>query len=602
MNAKDPIFLQTDASDYGVGAYLFQLSGDVEKPTAFLSKSLTDIQTRWSVPERECYAIFWAIQELDYLVSGRHFTLQTDHQNLTFLNTGTSPKVQRWKLAIQTYDFDIEHIPGEENIIADSLSRLCEEVSKTSSLLPPSAHQLLALEAEEQPSSSSSSSKTQFSTPPSKHKLISKVHNATAGHHGVEKTLEKLTRQGYNWLHMRSHVKYFILQCPCCQKASFTRPPINTHPFTVARYEPFERLYWDTIGPLPTDDKGNTYIIVIICAFTRFVELYSVPDTSAMSAATSLFDLLGRYGAPCQLVNDNGTQFVNSVISELLKLVGTEQIMTTAYSKEENSLVERANKEVMRHVRAIIYHNNVKTKWSDNKPLVMRIINATKSDLTNYAPAEMLYGNAISLDRGIFLPHDARHDDVTINEWVDQRLKAQTAIFTSARKIMQDNDLQHMSSKGNNVPTNFEINSYVLAQYPYNGMREGPPEKYKLFWRGPFRVVSFVQDKYKLLNLTDNSEFELHVKQLKQFRYDPVNTDPRLIALKDRHLFDIEKIIEHSGLWQHKSKLKFRIRWAGYDSNFDLWLPWDKDLSHDPALHAYLRIHKMQKLIPKKDL
>jgi hypothetical protein len=48
---------------------------------------------------------------------------------------------------------------------------------------------------------------------------------------------------------MRQHVKRFIRDCACCQKMSYLKIPIHTHPFTVACYEPFERLDVDTIGP-----------------------------------------------------------------------------------------------------------------------------------------------------------------------------------------------------------------------------------------------------------------------------------------------------------------------------------------------------------------
>ena len=55
-----------------------------------------------------------------------HFTLQTDHKNLTCLNTEIKQKVQRWKFIVQEYDFDVEHIAGKDNIVADGLSRFCE--------------------------------------------------------------------------------------------------------------------------------------------------------------------------------------------------------------------------------------------------------------------------------------------------------------------------------------------------------------------------------------------------------------------------------------------------------------------------------------------
>ena len=63
-----PIFLQTDASDYGIGAYLFQkdaVTGQ-ERPIAFLSKSLNKTQRKWGIPDKEAFAIFDAFHKWDH--------------------------------------------------------------------------------------------------------------------------------------------------------------------------------------------------------------------------------------------------------------------------------------------------------------------------------------------------------------------------------------------------------------------------------------------------------------------------------------------------------------------------------------------------------
>ena len=130
MDAHAPVFLQTDASDYGIGAYLFQVVDGQQRPVAFLSKTLDRTQLRWSTPEKEGYAIYHALKKLEYLIRDFRFTLQTDHKNLIYINDTASPKVVRWKLAIQEYDFDIEHIPGKTNIAADGFSRFCQFPTK----------------------------------------------------------------------------------------------------------------------------------------------------------------------------------------------------------------------------------------------------------------------------------------------------------------------------------------------------------------------------------------------------------------------------------------------------------------------------------------
>ncbi len=74
--------------------------------------------------------------------------------------------------------------------------------------------------------------------------------------------------------------------------------------------------------------------------------------------------------------SDRGTQFVNGIIKELLDLLQVEHEVSLAYSKEQNAIVERANREVMRHLTAIVFDKQVNdSSWSsDFLPLVQRII------------------------------------------------------------------------------------------------------------------------------------------------------------------------------------------------------------------------------------
>jgi len=96
-----PIFLHTDASDYGIGGYLFQIvDRDVEVPVAFMSKSLMEAVSRWSVTVKECYAFVYMFKKYEYLLRDTCFILRTDHRNLTYVNECASSKVKRWKLLI----------------------------------------------------------------------------------------------------------------------------------------------------------------------------------------------------------------------------------------------------------------------------------------------------------------------------------------------------------------------------------------------------------------------------------------------------------------------------------------------------------------------
>lgn len=89
LDDQAPLFLHTDASDYGIGAYLFQLKRGKEYPISFLSKTLQGAQLRWSTPEKQAYVIYFAIiTKLEPTLRDRVFTLRTDHaKNLVFIRT-----------------------------------------------------------------------------------------------------------------------------------------------------------------------------------------------------------------------------------------------------------------------------------------------------------------------------------------------------------------------------------------------------------------------------------------------------------------------------------------------------------------------------------
>ena len=169
LDEKGDIHFKSDASYYGIGVYLAQIVDDKEQPISFLSKTLSKEQLNWKVPEKECYAIWFGLKKLEYLIRDVRFTLHTDHRNLTFLKTAGSDKVMRWKLEIQEYDCKVIFIKGEDNHIADAFSRLC------------------AIETENEEENLCLVAKIQFYVSNKVWKVIEQCHNAKSAHGGGTK-------------------------------------------------------------------------------------------------------------------------------------------------------------------------------------------------------------------------------------------------------------------------------------------------------------------------------------------------------------------------------------------------------------------------------
>ena len=78
--------------------------------------------------DRECLGIFWGMKKFAMYLYGKQFTLQTDHRPLQFLSASkfAIPRIMRWALPLQSYNFKAEHIKGKENVGADFLSRVVD--------------------------------------------------------------------------------------------------------------------------------------------------------------------------------------------------------------------------------------------------------------------------------------------------------------------------------------------------------------------------------------------------------------------------------------------------------------------------------------------
>ncbi|KAL5506277.1 hypothetical protein EMCRGX_G007890 [Ephydatia muelleri] len=125
-NFERPFVLQTDASDWGVGAVLSQKDDDDnEHPVAYFSKKLLPRERRYSTIEKECLAIKLATHAFRVYLLGKPFTVQTDHHALEWLDRlkEDNARLTRWSLALQPYQFKVKYRPGKLNGNADALSR-----------------------------------------------------------------------------------------------------------------------------------------------------------------------------------------------------------------------------------------------------------------------------------------------------------------------------------------------------------------------------------------------------------------------------------------------------------------------------------------------
>ena len=155
-----------------------------------------------------------------------------------------------------------------------------------------------------------------------RNEVLYQVHNVRlSGHLGVKKTKHKAVLIFF-WFEMRDDISNWVRACDSCaeQKLSYKRPRAPLGDMRVGA--PLDRLSTDVSGPFPLTSRGNRYILTVTDHFTRWVEIFAIPDQTAETCANKIFnDVVARYGCPYELLSDQGRNYESSLFKELCRLL-----------------------------------------------------------------------------------------------------------------------------------------------------------------------------------------------------------------------------------------------------------------------------------------
>ena len=273
--------------------------------------------------------------------------------------------------------------------------------------------------------------------------IMRSVHeNArTGGHFSAKKAMMKI-RHRWWWPGVYTDMEQWVASCRICQQYQHVRgmPKTKGRQPRVVPNRPWDSVYIDDIGPLPTTRGGMKYILVAVDHFTRFAIVKAVSRLTAESFVKWLTeDLVARWGPMSRLTSDRGSNFTADLTKAMCEQLGIDKHCTTAWRPEANGLVERFNGTLKAMLKE--YSEEEGSSWDRGIQNHVFAYNATVHSVTGFTPFHLMHVWEVRVPYDILMEkRQGGHDFVDVERYRVNMVNAVEENWAEARRNMGEKD------------------------------------------------------------------------------------------------------------------------------------------------------------------
>lgn len=650
--------INTDASDGVLAGVFSQLQPDGRwKPIAFWSKTMDTTQMNYEIHDKEMLAVVEALKEWRSMLIGLQvtpFTIYTDHRALEYFTTKRllNQRQARWQDTLAEFHFQITHIPGSANIVADVLTRKQEELTtqkakdiaaRTRTLISPykvidtvdiyeitepvgyddslwkSFDLVDTLLTANRTSKTMDLYRNKTTTNPDfvlhdnglltyrnklvipeedflRTQVIKAVHATQVSCHPGKNKTRLLVKEKYWWPSLIKDVDRYVANCRPCRWS--TRPRDKTpgllHPLPIPE-RPWQHISMD-FKQFPPDRTGYDNVFVAIDRMSK--RAFSLPcnlTATAKDAANLYYQYIWRiYGNPETITSDRGPQFISTFMDELCTLTGVKQKLSTAYHAQTDGQTENINQWIDQRLRPFV--NYFQDNWSDLLPCMDFAQAILPHESTGFSPAQIDFGHNPRLHwdwekrtTETSTPRELANRQEA-QQWVQEKRQALEYI----RKQVRDNLTAAQARQSRNAnrhrrDPDFHVGDYVYVD-PSHWNTGRPSRKLDQQMRGPFLIKDMKGHSYEL-ELPEHIKVNrvFHAEKLRKAAMDPLPGQE--LPPEEPTMINDEleyEVDEILDCRTHYGKVQYRVSWKGYDPDDQ----WHYASGFKNAPHKLLEFHK----------
>ena len=275
-----------------------------------------------------------------------------------------------------------------------------------------------------------------------------------------------------------------------------------------------DRLAVDVLGPLPLSNRGNRYIQVVTCAFSKWVEIKALPSQTAEDCAEHIVDdVIARYGCPLDLHSDQGRNYEAKLLKEICALLEIRKTRSSAKHPQGNGQTERFNHTIVQMIKAFL--KNEQKDWDVHLSCLAAAYRSARHETTGFTPNLLFLGREVRLPGELDLEHSQEHQ--SLGEYADnlrRRMKHAHHIVRERLSKSQKAKIKYYEKHLNHHT--YSPGSFVW--YKNEERKEGVCPKLQPLYKGPYVVtIKYNSLDYGVKLGKKGREVVLHHNQLKPY-------------------------------------------------------------------------------------